>query len=250
MIVIHGQKRVLNWRPSRPDANRRVWAANRVSLSPPSLDPLDTQVAIWDQGQLGSCTAHGNGRIFAYRIWKELSKVFMPSRLFIYYCERMQEGTVKQDAGAIIHDGLAALEQYGCPPEKLWKYDIRKFATKPPASVWRNALKELALQGASVPLDVDSIKASLMADLPVTFGFTVFESFMNNAWLSGGIMPLPIAGEKTVGGHCVVFVGWDDSKSAFWCSNSWGSNWGINGRFLMPYAFLSNCGDAVNLSKV
>jgi C1A family cysteine protease len=245
---IHGKKRVLNWRPALAGM-RREWSG-KAEMPPPSLDPLDIAVPIWDQLSLGSCTAHGNGFLFAYRILRELGKVFMPSRLFIYYCERMLEGTTDRDIGAVVHDGLTALEKYGCPPEKLWPYNLAKFDRKPPKRIWKQGLKEIATAGATVPLNVDSIKASLLQDLPVSFGFGVFESFMGGSWLKRGMMPMPVRGERIVGGHCVVFVGYDDSKSAFWVRNSWGAGWAIGGRFLMPYENLKYCGDGVNLSRV
>ena len=55
-----------------------------------------------------------------------------------------------------------------------------------------------------------------------------------------GIMPLPNPGEGLVGGHCVVIIGYDDSKQAVLCRNSWGAEWGINGNFYMPYAFVAD----------
>ena len=33
-------------------------------------------------------------------------KAFTPSRLFIYYNERVMEGTVREDSGAMIRDGM------------------------------------------------------------------------------------------------------------------------------------------------
>ena len=52
----------------------------------------------------------------------------MPSRLFIYYNERVIEGTVGSDAGAQIRDGIKVVAKQGVPPETDWPYDIAKFA--------------------------------------------------------------------------------------------------------------------------
>jgi C1A family cysteine protease len=59
-------------------------------------------------------------------------------------------------------------------------------------------------------------------------------------------MPLPIpawfqmpsADETTIGGHAVLAVGYDDSKSMFIVRNSWGANWAVGGYCYMPYAYL------------
>jgi hypothetical protein len=50
-------------------------------------------------------------------------------------------------------------------------------------------------------------------------------------------MPIPKKGERLVGGHAVTLIGYDDSKQAFLIQNSWGTEWGLNGKFWMPYSF-------------
>lgn len=253
LVRVHGQLRNLNWRPSRPNQNAKIWQPKRRMVKPPAfIDPLDlnTPLAIWDQGQLGSCTAHGTGFVFAYRIWKTHGIMFMPARLFIYYCERMIEGDVDQDAGAQVSDGLDSLLKYGCPPESEWPYDISQFATEPPQTCWIDGLKEVGLEKNAVQCTVDMIRQSLLADLPVTLGFTVFASFMNQSVADTGVMPMPKDGEEVEGGHCVAVVAYNDDNKTFTCRNSWGASWGKAGRFTIPYDFLSNCSDAWNLPKV
>ncbi len=76
-------------------------------------------------------------------------------------------------------------------------------------------------------------------------GFTVYESFESQTVAESGIVPMPTTGEKIVGGHCVVAVGYDDTKRAFIIRNSWGTGWGIQGYCYMPYEYLT----ASNLSS-
>ena len=54
------------------------------------------------------------------------------------------------------------------------------------------------------------------------------------------MMPMPTPDENVAGGHAVCAVGFDDNKQAFIVRNSWGTSWGANGYFYMPYAFISN----------
>jgi C1A family cysteine protease len=49
-------------------------------------------------------------------------------------------------------------------------------------------------------------------------------------------MPAPT--EKSIGGHAVMAVGYDDSQNWFIVRNSWGVGWGIEGYFTLPYAYL------------
>ena len=85
--------------------------------------------AVYDQGQLGSCTGNAIAAAVQFdRMKQKLTPDFVPSRLFIYYCERVIEGTVGSDAGAQIRDGIKVVAKKGAPPEKDWPYDIAKFA--------------------------------------------------------------------------------------------------------------------------
>jgi C1A family cysteine protease len=64
---------------------------------------------VYDQGQLGSCTGNGIAGAIEFDQRKQGTREFTPSRLFIYYNERVIEGTVTQDAGAQIRDGIKAV---------------------------------------------------------------------------------------------------------------------------------------------
>ncbi len=63
-------------------------------------------------------------------------------------------------------------------------------------------------------------------------------------------MPLHKKNEAIQGGHCVIFVGYDDAKRAFLCQNSWSEDWGRGavkgegGLFWMPYSFALNPNEA------
>ena len=51
-----------------------------------------------------------------------MTDVFVPSRLFIYYNERVIEGTVDEDSGAMLRDGIKSVSKQGAPHERLWPY--------------------------------------------------------------------------------------------------------------------------------
>jgi C1A family cysteine protease len=51
---------------------------------------------------------------------------------------------------------------------------------------------------------------------------------------------MPATGEKVVGGHAVMAVGYDDAHHRFLVRNSWGTGWGQEGYFTIPYAYLTN----------
>jgi C1A family cysteine protease len=197
---------------------------------------------VYDQGQLGSCTANSIGAILEFNELKQAeADAATPSRLFIYYNERAMEGTISQDSGAEIRDGIKSVAQLGAPPERTWPYVIGKFAKKPPARAYRTALKHQAIRYARVAQTEMGIQNVLAAGYPISFGFTVYESFESDVG-SDGIVPMPEPGESTLGGHAVVAVGYKQIKRQlyFECRNSWGPGWGDHGYFWLPATYVTS----------
>jgi C1A family cysteine protease len=83
------------------------------------------------------------------------------------------------------------------------------------------------------------MKGCLAAGFPFVYGFTVYESFESAAVAKTGKVPMPKPGEKVLGGHAVLAVGYDDKQDRFLTRNSWGPSWGQKGYFTMPYAYLT-----------
>jgi C1A family cysteine protease len=196
---------------------------------------------VYDQGQLGSCTANAiAGAIQFDRRKQKLKPDFVPSRLFIYYNERVIEHSVQSDNGAQIRDGIKSVAKQGDCPESEWPYDISKFAVKPGPTCYKDALKYQALQYQRVPQIANQLKGCLASGYPFVFGFSVYDSFESDVVAKTGVLGMPGPKEKLLGGHAVLAVGYDDSKQVFIVRNSWGAGWGQNGYFTMPYAYLTD----------
>jgi len=84
-----------------------------------------------------SCTANGTCEELEAQALAQGEPLTMRSRLFVYYCSRVIEGTVPQDAGATIPDGIAAVQTQGACSETEWPYDISQFAVQPPEVLCR-----------------------------------------------------------------------------------------------------------------
>jgi C1A family cysteine protease len=231
------------WRPDAPDQRdyRFEPPADVLAALPSMVDLRPSCPPVYDQGQLGSCTANAIGGAVEFeRRRQQLLPDFVPSRLFIYYGEREIEGTVDSDAGAEIRDGMKVVATAGAPPESDWPYDINRFADKPPAKAFDDALTDVTTQYQRLSQTLAQMKGCLASGLPFVFGFSVYESFESNEVASTGVVPMPGPDEAVIGGHAVCAAGYDDGQQRFICRNSWGSDWGMAGYFTMPYAYLED----------
>jgi C1A family cysteine protease len=235
------------WVPDLPDARDHMYAAPMMLSLPPQWDLRDHDPfpAVYDQGQLGSCTANALAAAVQFeRMRQKLAAADeIPSRLFIYYNERVIEGTIPNDSGAQLRDGIKTLVHYGSCFEGngqgQWPYDIAKFATTPPPECNQMALKDRVIGYSRLSQVVDQMRGCLASGYPFVAGFTAYESFESQGATSG-VVPLPGAHEKTIGGHAVLVIGYNDATQQFTIRNSWGNQWGKDGYGLMPYTYLTN----------
>src|SRR5438105_1694591 len=171
----------LGWIPDIPDQRDFMYAApTQVLKALPASFDLRNQCpkTVYDQGHLGSCTANAiAGAIEFDQIKQNLSPVFVPSRLFIYYNERVIEGTVSSDSGAMVRDGMKSVGQQGACPEDIWQYNIENYAVQPTDACYQAALQHKALLYQRVARSLDQMKGCLASGSPFIFGFTVYESF-------------------------------------------------------------------------
>jgi len=237
-------KRGYGWKPGLPDIRDYRLALHNAEVAP-EVDLRTTGLLppVWDQGQLGSCTAHGAGAAYSFDLAKQgEEKGFTPSRLFVYYNTRVIEGTPNEDSGATITDVIKSLNKTGAPPETDWPYDINKFTQKPPTQAYADGTLREAVKYARVGTTVNELQACLTAGTPVVIGFTVYDSFESEAVASSGDVPLPRKTEQIQGGHCVLVVGYTvrNGQPVWICRNSWGADWGDNGYFYLPQSYLTN----------
>jgi C1A family cysteine protease len=236
------------WIRDLPDARDHLYAAPPEVLTalPTSIDLRPACPAVYNQGQLGSCTGNAiAGAIHFERIRQQLpsARANVPSRLFIYYNERVIEGTVAQDSGGQLRDGIKSVATQGACFERgkgAWPYVTASFATKPPAACYAEAVDDTIVQYSAVVPNAEQLKGCLAAGFPFVFGFTVYESFESPTVAKTGVVPMPASGESVLGGHAVLAVGYNDATQQFIVRNSWGTAWGLAGYFLIPYAYLTN----------
>ena len=233
------------WLPDLPDQRDYRYAAPPRILAklPPKADLRPGCPPVYDQGQLGSCTANAIGAAHQFeQLRQDAGTAFAPSRLFIYYNERAIEHSVGTDSGAMIRDGIKSVVKLGVCPETLWPYQPTAFTRRPTAPCYRNALNHQVVSYQRLEQKLDQMKGCLADGYPFVFGFSVYESFETPAVARTGTVPLPARTERLLGGHAVLAVGYDDRLQRFIVRNSWSAKWGLKGYFLMPYAYLTTTG--------
>ena len=137
------------------------------------------------------------------------------------------------------------LVQIGVPPEGHWPSDIDNFDEEPSAFLYSLArpfrgvryfrLDEPNCDGADT---WKVVKSFLAAGFPVVFGFAVPTSLTADA-----NVPYRPNLDSIRGGQAVVAIGcktnhFGRGRHALLIRNSWGSQWGDNGKSLLPITLL------------
>jgi len=224
-------KRALGYRRAPDGGPRHLNAARHLGAGPvPETSDLTHLTRIYDQGALGSCTAHGiGGAIRGCQIAKGApASTPILSRLALYWLERAYLHETDQDAGAYIHLGFQALNTFGFGPEQFWPYSDSdgRWAKQPPLLAMESAFDQrspvdyqriLSTGGARV----DDVRRALGAGHLITFGTQVTVDFCNGNVGPTGILQPPGPGDAIAGGHCMLICGHKPDR--FRIANSWGT---------------------------
>jgi C1A family cysteine protease len=235
-------KHIYALKKDEPDLRDKLYSPTQfqdIKSLPKMVDLRPKCPPVFDQGQLGSCTANA---LSAFKMFLLLNgdpaDPTVLSRLWLYYEERLAEGTVSDDSGAYLRDGMKVLQKLGCAPETDWAYDIAKYADTPPEQCSIDALK-YKISAYHRVLNVRAMKAALAEGQTVALGIDVYESFESDKVAETGMVPIPTLGEQLLGGHAVLAVGYEPIKSIPYviARNSWGTDWGDNGYFYLPESY-------------
>ncbi len=223
--------------------------------APPPPDgalPERADLSAWlgpvkDQGQLGACTGFAFSglreflfrRFTAYEQNKALAAslaVFSP--LFLYYQERVLEGDIGTDGGAQSRTGVKVLAATGVCLENSDPYIPARFEIAPSTQ----ALAEAPLYRVGAyhrVLDLDTLRGVLASGYVSSLALQVYASFESDTVAETGAVPLPLPGERCLGGHEVLVYCYDDAARVVKVRNSWGLGWGQAGNFTLPYEYFN-----------
>ena len=232
-------KRDFGTHPDIPDHRDHFYEAPRRLLHslPKSVDLRPHCPPVFEQGRLNSCSANAIAAAMWFDLIKQGSAGHPPSRLFIYYNERSRERKIHRNATVSLRDGYKSVARNGACPEHLWPYHVGRFQLRPSTKCYGAASQHRAIAYRRIVRDLDHLKACLAEGYPFTVGLSVFEGFESHRVKKTGVVNMPKRGERLLGGHAVLVVGYDDASERFIVRNSWGPNWGRDGYFTLPYTY-------------
>ena len=228
---------------------KQFGTTNTPEILPTIIDLRPKLPACYDQGELGTSTANALCAAFQYE-----EPTFFGSRLFIYYNERSSmEHTNDEDDCHSLSDIIITLEKFGVCAEQEWPYDVSKYSHPPSVDCYLQADKHHVIQATNILNNEMAMKQSLAEGFPFVVGIQIFEAFESQEVAQSGIVPMPnLFTDECLGGHAVFVCGYDDTKQHWIVRNSWGTEWGDNGYFYLPYHYLlypTLCSDLWHISR-
>ncbi len=232
------KQKIYGWIPDIPDQRDFLYSEIKPKIRLPNqVDISRFCSTVENQGKLGSCTACALAGNLEFLDNKPDRKYTDVSKLFIYYNERALRENEDYDSGASLRDGIKTLMKTGYCWEILWPYVISRFDLKPLARCYIQASRQ-RIESYHRIYTLREMLTCLAEGYPFVFGFAVYESFQSKQTEKTGRAIMPKKGERMIGGHAVLAVGYNQKEKRFLVRNSWGNIWGISGYFTMPYAYL------------
>ncbi len=235
------------YKPDPEDQRDYMFSATyAVEELPAQADHLIHMPPVRDQSQMSSCTGFAE-RTQLEHMQRFKGEMWEISPLFIYNMARIEDGTFPSDGGSYLRTACKVAAKYGVPKESDFPYDLSKVTLEPPPEVKSKALGFKSLRYERIQVAPQYIQSAIWRGFTVVAGITVKSSFESQQVASSGMVPYPQPDEPTVGGHAFVIHGYDNTRKTlegdlgmYHCQNSWGTGWGENGHFWMPYHYIHN----------
>ncbi|MCX4744114.1 C1 family peptidase [Kitasatospora sp. NBC_01287] len=223
------------------DHTRTALAVHSNAALPASVDLSNYIPTVGDQGQVGSCVAWAID-YSAFTVLEGEEGIQGAPHAPMYTYAQIAQG---DDEGSYASQHFSILTSQGLDTKAdYWQGDF-DYTTQPDANETANAAN-WKLSGYTA-LNTGSalqneVKSALAQGEPVVFAFEVYQSLEDiSATTAANYTYYPTSSElrrQPLGGHEVAIVGYNSQGVKI--ANSWGSSWGANGYFTVPWKFVTN----------
>lgn len=216
----------------------------RLYKAIPNVDALPDEInnehllnEVYDQHVIGSCVGWSSATEMHMTMEADgHRRPFMPSPVALYLWAREIGGYPQEDCGAEIRNAYKAANKIGLPPmsnikpryrdsdmpdPSTWVFPEGSIWRKPPAkSHYADAARRQSLEYRRLVV-LPELLARLAEGRFVTVGFTVFRNFYGD---QGPVIdvPDPRPGERSLGGHAVLAIGYSKPRRRVIFRNQWG----------------------------
>ena len=251
-IIALGHKFGTRKTPAAARAAVKQYVASKTPLVLPTIWDLRTDGATakplpatlpLDQGSLDTCVPNAYA---AAAMWL-LQTTYagrIPSRLYDYYYGRLINGLENVDGGSVIGSVLESLASRGTCYESGpndWPYVDAEVNVQPPATCDAVAKTNILSVYSAIELSsIVGVENALHNGYPVMAGIEVYPEFESLLNYTTGRVPMFTAKDVSIGGHCVLLIGYNSTTKLFTFINSWGSTYGQNGVGTIPYGYIEN----------
>ena len=180
-------------------------------------------------------------------VTNKIGKNFSAFDPYFLYSILTSESDWSCEETTYMYSGLDALKKFGC--KKYWAFPLLDCETKAvEKNLWASKpyrIKEFYI----LPKDkikqksfvLEKLKTAVVAVMPPVIGIKTTNSMAGKGYSDGTVgddgLWKPNYYDKTIGGHAVCIVGYDDYKfgGSFEIMNSWGSDYGNDGYMWIKY---------------
>lgn len=183
-----------------------------------------------DQGNVSSCVAHALSTVIEY-FSRAQEDNYSPMSVGYIYGNRGH--MFHKGEGMVTRSAIRVACEYGDIPEVLFPYNeevptiIDKFEEVKDEFYKRGATNRLSTYFQC--FTEAEVKTALMKKAPIVIAM----DWYSDMEVIDGVMHTEENEQDIVGGHCMVLYGWNEI--GWKIQNSWGAEWGDEGRFILPY---------------
>lgn len=181
-----------------------------------------------NQLSTGSCVAHALSSIVEFYNRKQNDADVEMSTGYIY---GNRTNSAHKGPGMVIRDALDIVRKFGDVPRYEFPYNVE---TPEAIKLYRRKSQELYDIGYPHRISeycristASAAKTALMAGVPLLMAM----DWYTDMDVVDGVLTSNYVGNE--GGHCMFIYGWDER--GWKIQNSWGEDWGVNGKFILPY---------------